>query len=127
MFAADGGGWLRPLIRHLRNSMEQAEIEIEVTVAEETDDVVRIITTHGAMGLGGCPPVPAARAATAMRVPPGAFRSIHNDGLDEAQLVICSVKIDDPTADVDAKPNFWPDSNIAGPAGARPPDQRAQG
>ena len=31
--------------------MEQAEIEIEATVAEETDDVVRIMTTHGAKGL----------------------------------------------------------------------------
>jgi len=47
----------------------------------------------------------------AIRVPTGAFRSIHNDGPDEAQLVICSVRIDDPRADVDAKPNFWPDDN----------------
>jgi ATP-dependent exoDNAse (exonuclease V) beta subunit len=51
MFAAAGGGGLRPFIRHLRSSMEQAEIEIEATVAEETDDVVRIMTVHGAKGL----------------------------------------------------------------------------
>ena len=51
MFAAAGGGGLRPFIRHLRSSMENEAIEIEATVAEETDDVVRIMTTHGAKGL----------------------------------------------------------------------------
>jgi ATP-dependent exoDNAse (exonuclease V) beta subunit len=51
MFASAGGGGLRPFIRHLRDSMEQVEVEIEATVAEETDDVVRIMTTHGAKGL----------------------------------------------------------------------------
>ena len=51
MFAAAGGGGLRPFIRHLRDSMENEAIEIEATIAEETDDVVRIITTHGAKGL----------------------------------------------------------------------------
>ena len=51
LFAAAGGGGLRPFIRHLRSSMEQTEIEIEATVAEETDDVVRIMTVHGAKGL----------------------------------------------------------------------------
>ena len=51
LFSAAGGGGLRPFIRHLRNSMEQEAIEIEATVAEETDDVVRIMTMHGAKGL----------------------------------------------------------------------------
>ena len=51
LFAAAGGGGLRPFIRHLRDSMEQEAIEIEATVAEETDDVVRIMTMHGAKGL----------------------------------------------------------------------------
>ena len=51
MFAAAGGGGLRPFIRHLRDSMAEEAIEIEATVAEETDDVVRIMTTHGAKGL----------------------------------------------------------------------------
>jgi len=51
MFAAAGGGGLRPFIRHLRDSMADEQIEIEATVAEETDDVVRIMTTHGAKGL----------------------------------------------------------------------------
>jgi len=51
LFATAGGGGLRPFIRHLRESMEQEAIEIEATVAEETDDVVRIMTAHGAKGL----------------------------------------------------------------------------
>jgi ATP-dependent helicase/nuclease subunit A len=51
LFAAAGGGGLRPFIRHLRDSMEAEAIEIEATVAEETDDVVRIMTAHGAKGL----------------------------------------------------------------------------
>ena len=51
LFAAAGGGGLRPFIRHLRDSMADEQIEIEATVAEETDDVVRIMTTHGAKGL----------------------------------------------------------------------------
>ena len=51
LFAAAGGGGLRPFVRHLRGSVEQDEIEIEATVAEETDDVVRIMTIHGAKGL----------------------------------------------------------------------------
>ena len=51
MFAAAGGGGLRPFIRYLKDSMEQEAIEIEASVAEETDDVVRIMTMHGAKGL----------------------------------------------------------------------------
>jgi len=35
----------------LRDSMQHEAIEIEATVAEETDDVVRIMTAHGAKGL----------------------------------------------------------------------------
>lgn len=51
LFAAAGGGGLRPFIRHLRDSLENEATEIEATVAEETDDVVRIMTMHGAKGL----------------------------------------------------------------------------
>jgi ATP-dependent helicase/nuclease subunit A len=52
LFSAAGGGGLRPFIRHLRDSVERdGQIEIEATVAEETDDVVRIMTVHGAKGL----------------------------------------------------------------------------
>ncbi|MGO9960946.1 MAG: UvrD-helicase domain-containing protein [Solirubrobacteraceae bacterium] len=51
LFTAAGGGGLRPFVRHLHNSVEQDQIEIEATVAEQTDDVVRIMTIHGAKGL----------------------------------------------------------------------------
>ena len=51
LFAAAGGGGLRPFIRYLRDSMADEPAEIEATVAEETDDVVRIMTVHGAKGL----------------------------------------------------------------------------
>ena len=51
LFAAAGGGGLRPFIRYLRDSLENQADEIEATVAEETDDVVRIMTMHGAKGL----------------------------------------------------------------------------
>jgi ATP-dependent exoDNAse (exonuclease V) beta subunit len=51
MFAAAGGGGLRPFIRYLRDSMDVEATEIDATVAEETDDVVRIMTMHGAKGL----------------------------------------------------------------------------
>jgi ATP-dependent helicase/nuclease subunit A len=51
LFAAAGGGGLRPFIRYLRDSMANEQVEIEATVAEETDDVVRIMTVHGAKGL----------------------------------------------------------------------------
>jgi len=46
---------------------------------------------------------------TAVRVPPQVYRSVHNDGPEEAELVICSVKADDPQADTDTTPDFWPD------------------
>jgi ATP-dependent helicase/nuclease subunit A len=51
LFAAAGGGGLRPFIRHLLDSMDNEAIEIDASVAEETDDVVRIMTMHGAKGL----------------------------------------------------------------------------
>ncbi len=46
---------------------------------------------------------------TAVRVPPHVFRSVHNDGPDEAELVICSVKVDDQRAEGETTPDFWPD------------------
>src|SRR6185437_15852189 len=51
LFSAAGGGGLRAFIRYLRGAMSEEQIEIEATVAEETDDVVRIMTMHGAKGL----------------------------------------------------------------------------
>jgi mannose-6-phosphate isomerase-like protein (cupin superfamily) len=46
---------------------------------------------------------------TALRVAPSAVRSIHNDGPEVAELVICSIKADDPVADTEAIPDFWPE------------------
>jgi mannose-6-phosphate isomerase-like protein (cupin superfamily) len=50
-----------------------------------------------------------AGAGTAVRLAPQALRSIHNDGLGDAQLVLCSVRIDDPVADALTQDDFWPE------------------
>jgi mannose-6-phosphate isomerase-like protein (cupin superfamily) len=44
---------------------------------------------------------------TAVRVAPEVFRSVHNDGPEEAELVICSVRAEDPGAET--TPDFWPE------------------
>ena len=44
----------------------------------------------------------------AVRVAPNVVRSIWNDGPDDAELVICSVRLDDPRADVEIVEGFWP-------------------
>ncbi len=46
---------------------------------------------------------------TAVRVAADTFRSVHNDGPEEAELVICSVKADDPEAELETIPDFWPE------------------
>jgi mannose-6-phosphate isomerase-like protein (cupin superfamily) len=45
---------------------------------------------------------------TAVRVAPEVFRSVHNDGPEEAELVICSVKVDDHEGETETTPDFWP-------------------
>lgn len=50
-----------------------------------------------------------AGAGTAVRLAPQAVRSIHNDGPGEAQLVLCSVTVDDPVADALTQDDFWPE------------------
>jgi mannose-6-phosphate isomerase-like protein (cupin superfamily) len=45
----------------------------------------------------------------AVRVPPTAYRSIHNDGPGDAELVICSVRVDDPQGETEVTPDFWPE------------------
>jgi uncharacterized cupin superfamily protein len=45
---------------------------------------------------------------TAVRVSPDTVRSIWNDGPDDAELVICSVRLDDPRADSEIIEDFWP-------------------
>jgi mannose-6-phosphate isomerase-like protein (cupin superfamily) len=45
---------------------------------------------------------------TAVRVAPDVFRSVHNDGPAEAEMVICSMRADDPEAELETTPDFWP-------------------
>jgi mannose-6-phosphate isomerase-like protein (cupin superfamily) len=46
---------------------------------------------------------------TAVRVAPEVFRSVHNDGPEEAEIVICSVKSRAAQDEVETTPDFWPD------------------
>ncbi len=47
-------------------------------------------------------------AGTAVRVGPEVVRSLWNDGPSDAELVICSRKIDDPDGDTVTVEDFWP-------------------
>jgi mannose-6-phosphate isomerase-like protein (cupin superfamily) len=46
---------------------------------------------------------------TAVRVAPGTARSVWNDGPADAELVIVSVRVDDPEADGEIVDGFWPE------------------
>lgn len=46
---------------------------------------------------------------SAVRVAPETVRSIWNDGPADAELVICSVRLDDPRADAEIVDGFWPE------------------
>ncbi len=45
---------------------------------------------------------------TAVRVAPGVVRSIYNDSSEDAELVICSIRLDDSRADGELVEDFWP-------------------
>lgn len=45
---------------------------------------------------------------TAVRVPPDTVRSVWNEAAEDAHLVIVSTRIDDPRADAESVPDFWP-------------------
>ena len=47
-------------------------------------------------------------AGTVVRVAPEVARSVWNEGPEDAELVIVSVKIDDPRGDAQTVPDFWP-------------------
>jgi mannose-6-phosphate isomerase-like protein (cupin superfamily) len=47
--------------------------------------------------------------ASAVRVAPSVVRSIWNDGPDDAELVICSVRLSDPHGDAEIVEDFWPE------------------
>jgi mannose-6-phosphate isomerase-like protein (cupin superfamily) len=46
---------------------------------------------------------------TAVRVSPSTVRGVWNEGPEDAELVICSTKLDDPRADAETVDGFWPD------------------
>jgi mannose-6-phosphate isomerase-like protein (cupin superfamily) len=46
---------------------------------------------------------------SAVRVAPSVVRSIWNDGPEDAELVIVSVRLDDPRADGEIVQDFWPE------------------
>jgi mannose-6-phosphate isomerase-like protein (cupin superfamily) len=47
-------------------------------------------------------------AGSALRVAPAVTRSVWNDGPEDAELVICSMRLDDPRADGELVEDFWP-------------------
>lgn len=49
-----------------------------------------------------------AERGTAIRVAPECVRSVWNDEPEDAELVIVSTRSDDPRADTESVPDFWP-------------------
>jgi mannose-6-phosphate isomerase-like protein (cupin superfamily) len=48
---------------------------------------------------------------TAVRIPPAVVRGIWNDEPEDAELVIVSVRIEDPQGDTETVDGFWPAQN----------------
>ena len=46
---------------------------------------------------------------TAVRIAPDAVRSIHNDTDEDAEVVLCSVRVDDLRGEVETEDDFWPE------------------
>jgi mannose-6-phosphate isomerase-like protein (cupin superfamily) len=46
---------------------------------------------------------------TAVRIAPAALRSVHNDTDEDAEVILCSVRVDDPEGEVETEDGFWPD------------------
>ena len=46
---------------------------------------------------------------TAVRIAPAAVRSIHNDTDDVAEVILCSIRVDDLDGEVETEDGFWPD------------------
>jgi mannose-6-phosphate isomerase-like protein (cupin superfamily) len=46
-------------------------------------------------------------AGSAVRVAPEVVRSVWNEGPADAELMICSVRVDDPRADAELVDDFW--------------------
>ena len=71
------------------------------------EEIYYVISGHLQFKLGD--EIAEVDAGTAVRVAPETVRSIWNDGPDDAELVICSVRLDDPRADGELVEGFWPD------------------
>jgi uncharacterized cupin superfamily protein len=52
-------------------------------------------------------------SGTAIRVAPAVARSIWNDGPDDAELMICSTRLEHPRADGELIEDFWPANGAA--------------
>jgi mannose-6-phosphate isomerase-like protein (cupin superfamily) len=50
-----------------------------------------------------------APAGTVVRIAPQVWRSVWNEGPDDAVLIMCSIKSDDPVGDTEQLPDFWPE------------------
>ena len=50
-----------------------------------------------------------AGGGTAIRVAPEVVRSVWNDEPEDAELVIVSIRVDDPMAETEFTPDFWPE------------------
>jgi mannose-6-phosphate isomerase-like protein (cupin superfamily) len=48
-------------------------------------------------------------AGTVVRIAPDVVRSVWNEGPDDAVLIMCSTKSDDPEGDHETVPDFWPE------------------
>jgi mannose-6-phosphate isomerase-like protein (cupin superfamily) len=48
-------------------------------------------------------------AGSVVRIAPHVVRSVWNDGPDDAILIMCSIKSDDPAGDHETVPDFWPE------------------
>ena len=48
-------------------------------------------------------------AGSVVRISPHVVRSVWNDGPDDAVLIIVSVRSEDPSAEIESVPDFWPE------------------
>jgi mannose-6-phosphate isomerase-like protein (cupin superfamily) len=48
-------------------------------------------------------------AGTVVRIAPAVVRSVWNEGPDDAVMIMCSIKSDDPEGDHETVADFWPE------------------
>lgn len=58
-------------------------------------------------------------AGSAVRVAPTVTRSIWNDGPGDAELVICSIRLEDPQSDGELVQDFWPENGSSRHSGSQ--------